>query len=45
MNKKPMAVHEVAKSTGITTRALHYCDEIRYSFFGVRRADSSLCHN
>lgn len=34
MNKKPMAVHEVAKSTGITTRALHYCDEIRYSFLG-----------
>ena len=28
MNKKPMAVHEVAKLTGITTRTLHYYDEI-----------------
>lgn len=28
MNKKPMAIHEVAKLTGITTRTLHYYDEI-----------------
>lgn len=28
MNKKTMAVHEVAKLTGITARTLHYYDEI-----------------